>query len=215
MTVVEARELAFHAGSRTLWSNLDIHLNAGERLAVAGPSGSGKTLLLRVLAGLEPVESGQILLEGRPLADWPMPEYRRRILYVQQKPAFREGTVQDAIEAPFRFRVHGGRTPPLDEIRIHLEALGRGDAFLAEKTEHLSGGELQIVAVLRALAIGPSVLLLDEPTASLDAEAVHGVEMLVGRWLEADSAHATVWTSHDVMQLERVSDSILTLGREP
>lgn len=209
--LLQARQLGFVIGGRTLWHGLDLALHAGERLAVAGPSGSGKTLLLRTLAGLEPVQKGELIFQGRPLSEWPMPAYRARVVYLPQRPALPEGQVEAALRVPFQFRVHRNTPFPLDRARELLAMLGRDETFLQQRTERLSGGEGQIVAMLRALLIGPDVLLLDEPTASLDAHAVAAIETLVASWLQQQPQRACVWTSHDRDQLQRVSDRVVSL----
>ncbi len=209
--LLEARRLCFEVDGRTLWGNLDLRLESGERLAIAGPSGTGKTLLMRTLAGLEPLAAGDIVYRGRSLAAWSMPEYRSRVMYVPQTPRLREGTVQESLEAPFRFRVHRGDAFPVDAARSHLQSVGRSEAFLEQRAEQLSGGESQIVAVLRALLTEPEILLLDEPTASLDDAAARGVESLVAGWLDANPRRACIWTSHDADQLQRVCDRAFAL----
>lgn len=211
-TVLQAQRLAFQIEGRTLWRNLDLSLHAGERLGITGPSGSGKTLLLRTLAGLEPIQSGELTLDGRALAHWLMPAYRARVVYVAQRPALREGTVLTALRAPFAFRLHRGHAFPEGRVHALLQALGRDDSFLRQRAEHLSGGEAQIVAMLRALLIDPDILLLDEPTASLDAATVAIIEQLITRWIAEQPDRACVWTSHDRVQLERVTDGLLTLN---
>lgn len=209
--LLQARRLGFAIGGRTLWNDLDLTLGAGERLAVVGASGSGKTLLLRTLAGLEPIQTGELRFQDRPLSDWSMPAYRARVVYLPQRPALPEGAVEAALRVPFQFRVHRHQHFPLDRARELLASLGREESFLQQGTERLSGGEAQLVALLRALLIGPDVLLLDEPTASLDAHAVRAVERLVEDWLRAQPQRACVWTSHDRLQVERISDRVLAL----
>lgn len=197
---------------RVLWHDLDLVLRVGERLAVAGASGSGKTLLLRTLAGLQPVQAGELAFDGRPLSDWSMPAYRARVAYVPQRPALPEGEVKTILQSPFQFRVHRHQQFPANRVQALLALLGRNENFLHQRTEQLSGGEGQIVALLRALLIAPDVLLLDEPTASLDARAVGAVEALVASWLREQPQRAYVWTSHDGRQLQRISDRELSLG---
>lgn len=210
--LLQARRLRFAVGDRVLWRDLDLALAPGERLAIAGPSGSGKTLLLRTLAALEPAQSGEIIFQGRPLAEWSMPAYRAHVVYLPQRPALPEGNVENALQLPFHFRVHQNQRFPADQARDLLKMLGRDESFLQQRTDRLSGGESQIVAMLRALLIAPVVLLLDEPTASLDAEAVAAIEKLIANWLQEKPERACIWTSHDRQQLERISNRILSLA---
>lgn len=214
MALIEAEGLARRVEGRWLWRGLDLSLAAGERLAVRGPSGAGKTLLLRTLAGLEPVEDGVIRYQDRELAAAAMPRYRAQVVYLAQRPAAVAGTVEDALRLPFRFRVHRGRPFPREAILENLAVLGRDESFLRRPAERLSGGEAQLVALLRALAIEPQVLLLDEPAASLDEEAAAALETLVGAWLQADRSRAVVWTSHHAAQLERVTDRSVWIGAQ-
>lgn len=210
-TLLQACQLAFDIDGRTLWRDFDLMLRAGERLGITGPSGSGKTLLLRTLAGLEPPQRGELTFCGRALAVWSMPTYRARVVYVPQRPALREGTVQAALYAPFEFRLRRSRAFPNEQARALLQALGRDKDFLRQRAERLSGGESQIVAVLRALLVAPDVLLLDEPTASLDAATVGAIEQMVEHWISEQPGRACLWTSHDHAQLERVTDRQLTI----
>ena len=214
-SMLQARHLACHIAGRTLWQDLDLTLHAGERLGITGPSGSGKTLLLRTLAGLEPMQSGELACTGTELVEWWMPAYRARVVYVPQRPALREGTVEAALRAPFAFRLHRARAFPDAQAHTLLHAVGRDASFLRQRAERLSGGEAQIVAMLRALLVAPSVLLLDEPTASLDATTVIAIEQLLAHWISAAPDHAYVWTSHDAAQLQRVTSRVQPLRSAP
>ena len=213
--LLRAQHLAFHIGDRTLWRDLELVLHAGERLGITGPSGSGKTLLLRTLAGLEPLQSGELMFRDQTLAQWAMPAYRAQVVYVPQRPTLREGTVEAALRAPFGFRLRRAQAFPDTQARTLLQALGRDAGFLRQRAERLSGGEAQIVGMLRALLVGPEVLLLDEPTASLDATTVGAIEQLLTHWISAAPARACLWTSHDRAQLERVTDRLVTLEAAP
>ena len=210
--LLSARGLACTFEQRCLWRDVTLCMHPGERWAVAGPSGSGKTQLLRTLAGLTAPSAGDIHFEDQALATWRMPAYRARAVYVPQRPSLPETTVEAALAAPFGLRIHHGKVFSPDAVRRYLDALGMNAAFLAQRTEKLSGGETQIVATLRAVLIEPTLLLLDEPTTSLDVARAARIEALVGDWLERDHGRAYVWTSHDSDQLARVSDKILTLG---
>lgn len=197
---------------RWLWRNLSFEIGAGARLGIAGPSGSGKTLLFRTLAALDRLDEGQIEYRGRPLQQWSLPQYRARVVYLMQTPALMEGSVRDNLAAVFELKAHHGRGFDEAKIVAYLQALGRDASLLRRPVEALSGGERQIVSFLRALQLQPEVLLLDEPTASLDAEAAGQIERLVEDWLAEDSGRATVWTSHHAAQLQRVTDRRIDLA---
>ncbi len=209
--LLRARDLSFHIEARTLWRGFDLTLHDGERLGITGPSGSGKTLLLRTLAALESLQSGNLVCGGLELAQWSIPAYRARVVYVPQRPALREGTVEAALRAPFGFRLRRAQAFPDAQVSTLLQAVGRDASFVRQRAERLSGGEAQIVAMLRALLVAPEVLLLDEPTASLDAATVRAIEQLLMNWISAQPGRAYVWTSHDGAQLARVTDRLLTL----
>lgn len=209
--LLQARGLALQIEGRTLWHKFDLTLHAGERLGITGPSGSGKTLLLRTLAGLEPLQQGALTFEGRALTAWPMPQYRARVAYLSQRTVLRESRVDAALRAPFAFRVRHGTPFPAERAQTLLASLGRNADFLRLRTERLSGGEAQIVSVIRALLVAPDILLLDEPTASLDPGAVEAIERLVTDWLSERPERACLWTSHDRAQLARTCDRLLAL----
>ncbi|WP_291770974.1 ATP-binding cassette domain-containing protein [Castellaniella sp.] len=213
--LLTAQGLSCAVSGRQLWRAIRLEIGAGERWAVTGPSGSGKTVFLRTLAGLMPRQTGEICLRGRPFDQVWAPAWRAQVVYVPQRPALPEGSVQAALAAPFGFRVHRGRAFSPETAGGYLSQIGMAADFLRQDVATLSGGEAQVVAVLRALLIQPSILLLDEPTASLDPTRAANVEALVHHWQTAASGRACVWTSHDPAQLTRVSDLRLPIGSPP
>lgn len=200
------------ADGRTLWHDLQCALHAGESLAVTGPSGVGKTLLLRTLAGLRSADAGEVWFDGRRLGDWWLPEYRARVVYLAQRPGLPDGSVGEALAAPFALRVHRHQCfAREDAVRLLME-LDVPPTFLDQATDDLSGGEAQVAALVRALLIEPRVLLLDEPTAALDPQRTQRVEALLRTWLANGPQRACVWVSHDAAQIERVANRVLALG---
>lgn len=212
-TLLSARHLTCAIDDRTLWRELAFDVRAGERWSISGPSGSGKTVLLRTLAGLAAQANGELRLDDKPIERWWMPAWRARVCYVAQRPALPEGTVGDALAAPFALRIHRRRRFRADVVSEYLDRLGLDPGFGERSTDNLSGGESQLAALIRALLIEPAVLLLDEPTASIDAGRVGRIEALIADWLAGQPGErAYIWTSHDTAQIERVADRVLPLG---
>lgn len=210
--LLAARGLACTVAGRELWRDIGIELAGGESLAVVGPSGTGKTLLLRTLAGLRSAEQGDVWCAGKPLGEWWMPAFRAHIVYLAQRPALPDGSVRDALAAPFTLRVHRGQHFDEERAARWLGELGLPPTFLAQATDDLSGGEAQVAALVRALLIDPTVLLLDEPTAALDPDRTQRVEALLRAWLNGAPRRACIWVSHDAAQVGRVSQRALALG---
>ena len=121
------------------------------------------------------------------------------------------GTVRHNLQLPYEMVASLGES--YDESRVvrWFDALQKDRSMLDQAVESLSGGERQLVALLRAIQLDPTILLLDEPTASLDVDLVQKFEHLVGQWHSAEPERAFVWTSHDPSQLQRMTDRIITI----
>jgi putative ABC transport system ATP-binding protein len=196
------------ADRRVLLDHLSLTLSAGQRIALTGPSGSGKSLLLRALAKLDPLDGGRVLWQGAPIADAEVPPFRSQVIYLAQQTSLPTGTVLSWLRAPFAYRVHRNRGSQFDRERAlrWLAEANRGGTFLEQPLEQLSGGERQLVALLQALQLEPTILLLDEPTAALDAETKQVVERWIVQWQAAAPERAYLWATHDAQQPARIAD---------
>lgn len=212
--LVEVRAFGRRRPGGTAWllRGISLCIEPGERLAVVGPTGSGKTLLLRSLALLDPWDAGQILWRGHSVSAAEVPAYRRQVTYLHQRPALFAGSVEENLRQPFGLRIHRDRRFDRDYLVSLLADVQREASFLSQPAGDLSGGERQIVALLRVLQLAPVVLLLDEPTAALDAETARMVETLVQHWFESERvARTVVWVSHNRDQVGRVADRVFTM----
>ena len=200
--MLTVQDVVVERGAVRVLDRVSATFAAGRCTVVAGPSGAGKSTLLRLLDRLAEPTSGRVLLHDRPLASYDVLALRRRVGLVQQAPVLLGDTVLDDL------RVAAPVTPP--EAVALLDRAGLVGLPLDRRTSSLSGGEAQRLCLARALAVGPEVLLLDEPTSSLDAAAALAVEHVV-RALVADGL-AAVLVSHDLRQARRLADDAVILS---
>lgn len=207
MSKLSLRDLSLKRSGATVLHDISLDVAAGELLVVIGPSGSGKSSLLRCVNRLSEIESGTIHLDGRSIYQLPVTELRRQVGMMFQKTAAFEGTVADNIAFGARLQ---GETLPRAVILDRMAQVSL-EAELADKpAAELSGGQEQRLAIARALALNPSLLLLDEPTSSLDPIATNRVEeALMG--LRERSNLTMIWVSHAIEQARRVGSRVLLL----
>ncbi|MBC3246907.1 ATP-binding cassette domain-containing protein [Pseudomonas lurida] len=191
---------------------IDFTLHAGDRVSITGASGSGKSVFLRALALLDAPTSGQILWNNQPIGNTQIPHYRSHISYLSQRPALLDGSVEDNLRFPFSLKTLRKRSFDLAAVTTLLEHAGKAPDFLAKRAGDLSGGESQVVSLIRTLQLNPEVLLLDEPTAALDPTSSREVEALIDAWFAGDPARACIWVSHDLDQARRMSDIHLQMS---
>jgi sulfate/thiosulfate transport system ATP-binding protein len=206
------RNLQKRFGDFTALDNVTLDFPAGELVALLGPSGCGKTTLLRVIAGLEFADAGQVVLHGEDVAAVGARE--RQVGFVFQHYAlFRHMTVFENVA--FGLRVKPRRERPAEAVireKVHeLLKLVQLD-WLAERfPSELSGGQRQRIALARALAVEPKVLLLDEPFGALDAK----VRKELRSWLRRlhDDLHiSTLFVTHDQEEALEVADRIVVMN---
>ena len=199
-------------GADWLLRDISLEIGARDRVALMGPTGSGKTVLLRSLAMLDAVDEGTILWQDKSPAPDNVPAYRSQAIYLTQRARLFEGTVERNLQLPHSLAVHRQREYSRENVVSHLHRLGRDEHFLTCNSASLSGGEMQIVALIRAIQLDPTLLLLDEPTASLDAGTTQQLAQLVLDWISAsNSRRAFVWVTHDNAQANRLANRTVQL----
>jgi putative ABC transport system ATP-binding protein len=190
-------------GDAHLLTEVSATIDAGRCTALVGPSGAGKSTLLRLLNRFEDPSSGTIAFHGRQLLELDVLDLRRRVGLVAQRPAL----LTDTVRAELRVAV-----ADLDDHAAAdlLRRTGLGPDFLDRTTATLSGGEAQRLCLARALTVSPEVLLLDEPTSSLDLASAAAVEDTVERLVAGGLT--VVLVSHDGAQAHRLSTHVLVLS---
>lgn len=185
-------------------SRLDLKVNKGELVTIMGASGSGKSTLLRLINRLSEIDSGTILLNGNDIRSHVPMELRRKIGMVFQVPVTFKGSVRDNLV--FGIKLWGGNTG----IETLSRDAGISEDLLDADAGQLSIGEKQRVCIARALANQPEILLLDEPTSSLDAVSAEKIEkLLLGLQKERDLT--ILWVTHEKDQVERIGGRRLIL----
>ncbi|MFB9970767.1 ABC transporter ATP-binding protein [Pseudoroseomonas cervicalis] len=202
--LLEGRGLGWRRGRRVLVRDVSLALHPGELVGLVGPNGAGKSSLVRLLAGLQAPGEGGVLLEGRPLPDWPAAARARRIGYLPQSFAPHwDVTLAELL------RLGAGRgdaTPPAD-----LEALAAGFGLagrLGQRWSSLSGGERGRALLAGVLAAEPPVLLADEPGAALD---VAQQWRMMARLRARPPGCAALVVLHDLNLAARWCDRLLVL----
>jgi len=196
-------------GSRVVVDIERLDVRRGEALAIIGPSGSGKSTLLRLLQFLERPCEGRVVFDGRTIDGDPPLSLRRRVTTVFQRPVMLDRSVRANLAYGLNVR---GSSVSDERITKLLEALALRSLGNAA-ARSLSGGEIQRVALGRALAFDPEVLLLDEPTANLDPSNVRLIEALIRE--QKARGVTVVLATHQIFQARRLSDrtALLLEGR--
>ncbi|MDP8228321.1 MAG: ATP-binding cassette domain-containing protein [Candidatus Electryoneaceae bacterium] len=197
------------ATTKIISHGITFSLRAGQILLLVGRSGIGKSTLLRSFVRLHPLEAGTVSFDGQLIEKQPPNRLRAQMVYLPQTPSFTNGDVMSVLTMPFRFKairmIRCNRNPVPDRNRIieAMKEVGLTAELLDRKARLLSGGEAQRVALLRALLIEPKLLLLDEPTANLDAESADAIVDCVQRWVQ-DGERGVIWVVHDQAIIHRM-----------
>ncbi len=214
MPILKAAGVRFrYPTGREALGGVDLQARRGELVCILGPNGSGKTTLLRCLLALLRPSAGTITLDGRDLRRYTAPALARVVGYVPQN-------VQPAASFTVREVLMTGRSPHMGRLGVPGELDRRvvdaamtmtgAEAFADRDFDALSGGERQTVMVTRALAQQPAVMLLDEPTSSLDVKHQLDIYRLMAK-LAHEWEMAVVCVSHDVNLAGRFADRLVVL----
>jgi sulfate/thiosulfate transport system ATP-binding protein len=206
---IEVRGVGKRYGDFIALENIDLSVGAGTLTALLGPSGGGKTTLLRVIAGLEQADSGTVSIEGTDATDEP-PQARNVGFVFQHYAVFSHLTV--ARNVAFGLEI---RKRPKAEIQRRVDdllSLVHLENFANRMPSQLSGGQRQRMALARALAVEPKVLLLDEPFGALDATVRKELRVWLRR-LHDEMHVTTVFVTHDQAEALEVADELVVINQ--
>jgi peptide/nickel transport system ATP-binding protein len=194
--------------------SVDLHIDAGETLALVGQSGSGKTTLAKTIMGLHPQSDGVLYLEGKEIRERKK-DFYKRVQMIFQNPGeslSHRLSVLEAVTEPLIVQQIGtGQERKEKAIKTISEVeLPDTEAFLNTYPHHLSGGELQRVAIARALVLDPDLLIADEPTAFLDASVGAKILKLLLN-LQEQRGLSMLYITHDIAAARKVSDRIAVM----
>ncbi|MCC6779428.1 MAG: ABC transporter ATP-binding protein [Hyphomicrobiales bacterium] len=205
---VTVRGLTKRFGQAVVYDRFDLDIPRGKLVSVFGPNGCGKSTLINMIAGLIPIDGGEILFDGKPLRDI-------KFGYVFQN--YREALFPwlrafDNIEYPLKLMklAKVERRARVERLVAHLGV----KIDLARYPYELSGGQQQLVSIMRALVVEPEILFLDEPFSALDYEMTLFMRDQLQR-IFVETGTTTVLVSHDLEEAVYLADRILLLSRRP
>ncbi|MFV3288079.1 ABC transporter ATP-binding protein [Pseudomonas sp. NY11955] len=209
MSFVSVQKLQKSYAGSPVFENIDCHIERGEFVTLLGPSGCGKSTLLRCIAGLTPVDSGQILVDGHDIV--PLSPQKRGIGMVFQSYAlFPNMTVEQNVAFGLRMQKVKADESQL-RVREALELVELGK-FAGRYPHQLSGGQCQRVALARSLVTRPRLLLLDEPLSALDARIRKHLREQI-RAIQRELGLTTIFVTHDQEEALTLSDRIFLMNQ--
>lgn len=206
MSFIKAKRVIKFLDGKSILRGVDLEVKKGEIMALVGPSGSGKSTLLRCLTRLIEIDDGDIFFNGRNLKSFSPVILRRNMVLVHQEDAMFPGTVYENVAYGPSLQGEVQR----EHIITCLVDSGLSQRFADKDASKLSGGERKRVALARALALKPKVLLLDEPTAGVDPKKIELVEKTIVNFSK-NRGLTVLWVTHNVEQAKRVSNRIANL----
>ncbi|MCL4332994.1 MAG: phosphate ABC transporter ATP-binding protein [Candidatus Thermoplasmatota archaeon] len=218
--VVEIKDLVVKAGEKTILNGINIQIHKNKVNTVLGPSGGGKSTLLKVMNRLTDLDraytvSGEVLLNGKDIRSYNTIELRRRVGMIFQRPTPFPLSIYDNVAFGIRLQSKTSREDLELMVRSSLEDAGLWSEVkddLRRSATTLSGGQQQRLCIARAIILRPNVVLMDEPTSSLDPTSKSRIEDLI---LDLKEKYTVVLVTHDIAQAKKVSDytSLLFNGK--
>jgi len=205
--VIEFRQVSLRDGARTIFQDVNLAVQAGEKLLLWGRSGSGKSSLLKMALGLIHPGSGEVRVAGQPLDGRNVWEIRRKIGFVSQEFQFGRGLTREVLRRFGTFKANAGAQFDDEALRDMCRLLELDERLLDKPTEELSGGERQRMAIMLVLLLRRQTLLLDEVTSALDP----ALKQKVVRFLVDQPDRTILAAAHDDVWLEHAQVRVVKL----
>ncbi|HSD57599.1 MAG TPA: phosphate ABC transporter ATP-binding protein [Methanotrichaceae archaeon] len=205
MAKIEVKGLYKSYGGAEILKDINLKVEQGEVLALIGPTGSGKTTLLRLIGLLEMPTIGEIIFDGLEvtgLTERERLKARRRMAMVFQKPVMFKTSVRENVSYGLKIRGEGRIN---EQVEAAIKAVGLS-GYESRDANTLSGGEMQRIALARALVLDPELLLLDEPTANLDPKTAASIDALISRF-----EGTVIMATHNMLQARKLADRVAVL----
>lgn len=200
--IITFKNVTFSDRNVPIIKNISGSFAKGKITTLVGPSGAGKTTLFRLCNGLISPDSGQIIINDKPIDEYDPIILRRKIGLALQSATMLSGSVYKNLSLPLTLK---GETLPEDDAKELLEDVSLGKDFLNRNINDLSGGQKQKVSIARTLVNRPKVLLLDEITSSLDRISQHDIEELIQK-INQKYGTTIVWITHNLDQALTIGD---------
>ena len=214
--IVEVKNLKKQYGDNVILKNINLHIDRGEVVSLIGPSGSGKSTILRCIADLESITSGEILIEGNNLTDKNVDKKIKKemllktVMVFQTFNLFPHMSVRNNIVRTLKLVKNMNTEKAESIVKEMLSLVGLSDKINNYPNE-LSGGQKQRVAIARALALKPDIMLFDEPTSALDPELVKEVLDII-RKLKSQKITMLI-VSHEMNFVREISDRVIIMEK--
>ena len=210
---IQVKTLHKSFGEQAVLNGINLQVRPGETLSILGQSGTGKSVLLKLIVGLQVPDSGSICIHGKEIAGLPLDqlnEIRKKIGFLFQNSALYDSlTVEENVAFPLRRHIKMSDGERKKRVQELLSSVGMEQAS-QKMPGQISGGMQKRVGLARALALGPDILLFDEPTAGLDPITAAEIGELILK-LQKERNMASIVVTHDIHGAQKVSDRVALL----
>lgn len=209
--VIRALNIVKYFGETRILDNVSLEAHRGRIAVIMGPNGSGKSTLLKILALLIPPDDGRLEIDDSPIDfdnELEKRSLQKKIAYLPQRPPVFSANVFNNIYLPLRLR--GASKEEAKKTTENILSMLRLKEYAKINAQRLSGGQKQLLAIGRALALNPEILLFDEPTASLAPNTAEIVQNILRRYVREKSCYAVI-VSHSITEAKKIADDLYVL----